>query len=73
MGDMPSGKPDRPRVSFYLPQDLIERIKGAAHLNRMGLSALAEAALRAHLCYLARRPPKRQRKGLRPGRPLKMR
>jgi hypothetical protein len=70
---MPSRKPDRPRVSFYLPLDLIQRIKGAAHLNRLTMGKLAEAAFEAHLKYLARRPPKRQRKGLRPGRPLKMR
>ena len=69
---MPRKPPPRPRISFYLPVDLIQEIKGAAHHTRMGLSELAEKALRAHLAYLARRPPKRQRAGLRPGRPLKM-
>lgn len=70
---MPTTKRPHPRVSFYLPADLIQRIKGAAYLNRMSLGTLAERAFEAHLKYLARRPPKRQRKGLRPGRPLKMR
>jgi hypothetical protein len=58
-------------MSFDLSVDMQQQIRTAAHLHRLTLGELAERAFRRELQFLARRPIKRLKPGLRKGRPIK--